>query len=171
MLFLGREKKMIVSCLVLNKDIVAEWLRRWIANPLFIERVSSNLTDVDNLLVACTPCSWVYPLSHRDLSTPLSSEPLKTQSLDRAGLPQVDCHSYVQWRRLVRENSIGWCQDLRATSIDQSHRFEGRFRDMERQQSMSHTWSEWLVWLRLALILFCQGQISRLKHYCQSRSS
>ena len=98
MLFCGREKKMIVSLPSLNKDIVAEWLRRWIANPLFIERVSSNLTDVDNLLVACTPCSWVYPLSHRDLSTPLSSEPLKTQSLDRTGIPQVD--SYVQWRRL-----------------------------------------------------------------------
>ena len=106
MLFLGREKKMIVSSHVLNKDIVAEWLRRWIANPLFIERVSSNLTDVDTLLVAWTPCSWVYPSSHRDLSTPLSLEPLKTQSLDRAGLPQVDCHSYVKWRRLVPENSI-----------------------------------------------------------------
>ena len=28
------------------QDIVAEWLRRWIANPLLFERVSSNLTDV-----------------------------------------------------------------------------------------------------------------------------
>jgi hypothetical protein len=28
------------------RDDVAEWLRRWIANPLLIERVSSNLTVV-----------------------------------------------------------------------------------------------------------------------------
>ncbi|EJK70021.1 hypothetical protein THAOC_08659, partial [Thalassiosira oceanica] len=28
-----------------QQDIVAEWLRRWIANPLLFERVSSNLTD------------------------------------------------------------------------------------------------------------------------------
>ena len=27
-------------------DSVAEWLRRWIANPLLFERVSSNLTTV-----------------------------------------------------------------------------------------------------------------------------
>ena len=27
-------------------DTVAEWLRRWIANPLLFERVSSNLTTV-----------------------------------------------------------------------------------------------------------------------------
>ena len=33
-----------------NRDIVAEWLRRWIANPLLIERVSSNLTDVDSFV-------------------------------------------------------------------------------------------------------------------------
>ena len=26
---------------------MAEWLRRWIANPLFFERASSNLADVD----------------------------------------------------------------------------------------------------------------------------
>ena len=26
---------------------MAEWLRRWIANPLLFERVSSNLTSVD----------------------------------------------------------------------------------------------------------------------------
>ena len=29
-----------------HHDNVAEWLRRWIANPLLIERVSSNLTVV-----------------------------------------------------------------------------------------------------------------------------
>ncbi len=29
-----------------RKDTVAEWLRRWIANPLLFERVSSNLTRV-----------------------------------------------------------------------------------------------------------------------------
>ena len=28
-------------------DDVAEWLRRWIANPLLYERVSSNLTVVE----------------------------------------------------------------------------------------------------------------------------
>ena len=33
-------------------DTVAEWLRRWIANPLLFERVSSNLTGVDILFVA-----------------------------------------------------------------------------------------------------------------------
>ena len=59
MLFCGREKKMIVSLPSLNKDIVAEWLRRWIANPLFIERVSSNLTDVGTLLVC-----WFGRLAH-----------------------------------------------------------------------------------------------------------
>ena len=42
---------MTVEMLDVNKDIVAEWLRRWIANPLFFERVSSNLTDVEYLLV------------------------------------------------------------------------------------------------------------------------
>ena len=31
---------------VIIQDIVAEWLRRWIANPLLFERVSSNLIDV-----------------------------------------------------------------------------------------------------------------------------
>jgi hypothetical protein len=30
----------------LVQDNVAEWLRRWIANPLLYERVSSNLTVV-----------------------------------------------------------------------------------------------------------------------------
>ena len=29
-------------------DIVAEWLRRWIANPLPIERESLNLSNADN---------------------------------------------------------------------------------------------------------------------------
>ena len=33
------------------EDIVAEWLRRWIANPLLYERESSNLSDVDIFLV------------------------------------------------------------------------------------------------------------------------
>ena len=28
-------------------DNVAEWLRRWIANPLFFERESSNLSVVE----------------------------------------------------------------------------------------------------------------------------
>ena len=32
-----------------NKDSVAEWLRRWIANPLLFERESSNLSAVDIL--------------------------------------------------------------------------------------------------------------------------
>ena len=34
---------------VKDSDTVAEWLRRWIANPLLFERVSSNLTGVDIL--------------------------------------------------------------------------------------------------------------------------
>ena len=29
-----------------KRDIVAEWLRRWIANPLLFERESSYLSDV-----------------------------------------------------------------------------------------------------------------------------
>ena len=33
---------------VRHKDSVAEWLRRWIANPLLFERESSNLSAVDN---------------------------------------------------------------------------------------------------------------------------
>ena len=37
--------------LVVSSDIVAEWLRRWIANPLFIERESSNLSDVEFLTI------------------------------------------------------------------------------------------------------------------------
>ena len=35
---------------VFHQDIVAEWLRRWIANPLLFERVCSNHTDVENFL-------------------------------------------------------------------------------------------------------------------------
>ena len=31
---------------------MAEWLRRWIANPLFFERASSNLADVDIYFLA-----------------------------------------------------------------------------------------------------------------------
>ena len=31
-------------------DSVAEWLRRWIANPLLFERASSNLATVEILL-------------------------------------------------------------------------------------------------------------------------
>ena len=30
-----------------KQDTVAEWLRRWIANPLLFERESSNLSGVD----------------------------------------------------------------------------------------------------------------------------
>ena len=33
----------------MSPDNVAEWLRRWIANPLDFVRVSSNLTIVDFL--------------------------------------------------------------------------------------------------------------------------
>jgi hypothetical protein len=36
----------IISHIVIVSDIVAEWLRRWIANPLLFERESSNLSDV-----------------------------------------------------------------------------------------------------------------------------
>ena len=38
--------KQVVRC---NTDILAEWLRRWIANPLLFERESSNLSDVETL--------------------------------------------------------------------------------------------------------------------------
>ena len=34
------------------KDSVAEWLRRWIANPLLFERASSNLATVDRFYFA-----------------------------------------------------------------------------------------------------------------------
>ena len=37
---------MFVRSVMGNQDNVAEWLRRWIANPLLFERVSSNLTGV-----------------------------------------------------------------------------------------------------------------------------
>ena len=37
---------MSYNCSSPFQDIVAEWLRRWIANPLFFERESSNLSDV-----------------------------------------------------------------------------------------------------------------------------
>ena len=30
-----------------HEDTVAEWLRRWIANPLLFERESSNLSSVE----------------------------------------------------------------------------------------------------------------------------
>ncbi len=33
---------------VMMSDAMAEWLRRWTANPLGISRVSSNLTGVAN---------------------------------------------------------------------------------------------------------------------------
>ena len=33
------------------QDSVAKWLRRWIANPLLFERVNSNLTTVDIILL------------------------------------------------------------------------------------------------------------------------
>ena len=36
----------MITFLMRFEDIVAEWLRRWIANPLLIERESSNLSDV-----------------------------------------------------------------------------------------------------------------------------
>jgi hypothetical protein len=37
-------------------DIVAEWLRRWIANPLISDRESSNLFDVvDFCICLCLP--------------------------------------------------------------------------------------------------------------------
>ena len=35
----------------LDVDSVAEWLRRWIANPLLSERASSNLATVEFLLL------------------------------------------------------------------------------------------------------------------------
>jgi hypothetical protein len=47
-----------------NCDIVAEWLRRWIANPLLFERASSNLADVDSSFVRVTPDTcWEDPSS------------------------------------------------------------------------------------------------------------
>ena len=40
-----------------HRDDVAEWLRRWIANPLGFARVSSNLTVVDLFLANCSAVS------------------------------------------------------------------------------------------------------------------
>jgi IS4 transposase len=37
---------------LLAADVVAEWLRRWIANPLYYVRVCSNHIDVDSFLVS-----------------------------------------------------------------------------------------------------------------------
>ena len=37
-------------------DSVAEWLRRWIANPLLFERASSNLATVDIFRFLLQPC-------------------------------------------------------------------------------------------------------------------
>ena len=40
----------------IDEDTVAEWLRRWIANPLLFERESSNLSSVDFLyILGCEP--------------------------------------------------------------------------------------------------------------------
>jgi len=46
------------------QDIVAEWLRRWIANPLLFERASSNLADVDSFFahVQTRTCTHLIPL-------------------------------------------------------------------------------------------------------------
>jgi hypothetical protein len=58
-------------------DNVAEWLRRWIANPLFSERVSSNLTIVAIFLNCSTNsefchCRILFYCYH-DTMKPLSS--------------------------------------------------------------------------------------------------
>ena len=37
-----------------KRDIVAEWLRRWIANPLLFEHEISKLSDVERGLFAVT---------------------------------------------------------------------------------------------------------------------
>ena len=39
-----------------ERDEVAEWLRRWTANPMGSPRVSSNLILVDSFDVSCFGC-------------------------------------------------------------------------------------------------------------------
>ena len=46
----------MINFLMRFQDIVAEWLRRWIANPLLIERESSNLSDVVNFILLLRDC-------------------------------------------------------------------------------------------------------------------
>jgi hypothetical protein len=56
-------------------DNVAEWLRRWIANPLLYERVSSNLTVVVILLIAYAQKGY-YNLLKSLPSIPTEAEPV-----------------------------------------------------------------------------------------------
>ena len=53
-------------------DIVGEWLWRWIANPLLFERESSNLSDVDFLVLSEAFTRICFSLSD-DRSSPLIS--------------------------------------------------------------------------------------------------
>jgi hypothetical protein len=50
-----------------TNDSVAEWLRRWIANPLLFERVSSNLTTVAFctfcVCVSCVTSFWKHQMA------------------------------------------------------------------------------------------------------------
>ena len=48
------------------EDSVAEWLRRWIANPLLFERVGSNPTTVDLYFLVNY---LVFPSIHISLKT------------------------------------------------------------------------------------------------------
>ena len=54
-------------------DTVAEWLRRWIANPLLFERESSNLSGVAILflLEASTMICFGLSVDSADRSSPL----------------------------------------------------------------------------------------------------
>ena len=55
-----------------GSDIVADWLRRWIANLLLFERQSSNLSDVDFLVLSEAFTRICFSLSD-DRSSPLIS--------------------------------------------------------------------------------------------------
>ena len=46
----------LYECDAQNQDTVAVTLRRWIANPLLIERESSNLSDVVNFILLLRDC-------------------------------------------------------------------------------------------------------------------
>ena len=51
---IAQEQDYICVSFIAKQDNVAEWLRRWIANPLLFERASSNLAVVDSFFAHVT---------------------------------------------------------------------------------------------------------------------
>lgn len=72
----------LYECDAQNQDTVAVTLRRWIANPLLFERVSSNLTGVVFLLqppphaTLCTLSSFVLTEQHTSSKIRIQLQPL-----------------------------------------------------------------------------------------------